>query len=90
MKTYILRETQTVEPQKSNLHSPPPRPAPGLTALVERLLAHRERLSRLHAQDQQADAPGVWLPEGLERKYPKAEQEWGWPRKSLRSTRFLN
>jgi transposase len=35
MKTYILRETQTVEPQKSNPNSPPPRPEPGLTALVD-------------------------------------------------------
>ena len=47
-------------------------------ALVERLLAHRERLRRLHAQDQQADAPGVWLPEGLERKFPRAGQAWEW------------
>ena len=47
-------------------------------ALVERLLAHRERLSRLHAQDQQADAPGVWLPEGLERKFPQAGKAWEW------------
>src|ERR1017187_32974 len=35
MKTYILRETQTAEPQKSNPNSPPPRPEPGLTALVD-------------------------------------------------------
>jgi integron integrase len=47
-------------------------------ALVERLLAHRERLSRLHAQDHQADAPGVWLPEGLERKFPQAGKAWEW------------
>jgi integron integrase len=47
-------------------------------ALVERLLAHRERLSRLHAQDQQADAPGVWLPEGLDRKFPQAGKAWEW------------
>ena len=47
-------------------------------ALVERLLAHRERLRRLHAQDQQAEAPGVWLPEGLDRKFPQAGQAWEW------------
>lgn len=46
--------------------------------LVERLLAHRERLQRLHAADRQAEAPGVWLPEGLERKYPHAGQTWEW------------
>ena len=47
-------------------------------ALVERLVAHRERLRRLHAQDRQADVPGVWLPEGLERKYPQAGKAWEW------------
>ena len=47
-------------------------------ALVERLLAHRERLRRLHAQDQQAEAPGVWLPEGLDRKFPQAGKAWEW------------
>ena len=36
MKTYILRDPKTVEPQKSNPNSSPPRPEPGLTALVER------------------------------------------------------
>src|ERR1039457_6324002 len=35
MKTYILRAPQTVEPQKSTPHLPPPRPEPGLTALVD-------------------------------------------------------
>src|ERR1017187_3895436 len=34
MKTYILRENKSVEPQKSNPNLPPPRPEPGLTALV--------------------------------------------------------
>jgi integron integrase len=47
-------------------------------ALVERLLAHRERLRSLHAEDQQADAPGVWLPEGLDRKFPQAGKAWEW------------
>jgi integron integrase len=46
--------------------------------LVERLLAHRERLRRLHAEDQQADVPGVWLPEGLDRKFPQAGKAWEW------------
>ena len=46
--------------------------------LVERLLAHRERLHNVHAQDQEAGAPGVWLPEGLERKYPQAGKSWEW------------
>jgi hypothetical protein len=46
--------------------------------LVERLLAHRERLRSLHAKDQKADAPGVWLPEGLDRKFPQAGKAWEW------------
>ena len=45
--------------------------------LVERLLAHRERLRQLHAEDREAEAPGVWLPEGLDRKYPQAGQGVG-------------
>ena len=47
-------------------------------SLVERLLAHRERLGKLHAQDREADWPGVWLPEGLERKCPQAGKAWEW------------
>jgi integron integrase len=46
--------------------------------LVERLRAHRERLRKLHTDDQRNGVPGVWLPEGLERKYPKAGQSWEW------------
>jgi integron integrase len=46
--------------------------------LVERLLQHRERLEQLHAEDRKEDAPGVWLPEGLERKYPQAGKAWEW------------
>jgi integron integrase len=46
--------------------------------LVERLLAHRERLRKLHAEDREAEAPGVWLPEGLDRKYPQAGTAWEW------------
>ena len=46
--------------------------------LLERLQHHRERLRQLHAEDQAAGAPGVWLPEGLDRKYPHAGQDWEW------------
>ena len=46
--------------------------------LRERLTAHRERLRRLYAQDRQAGVAGVWLPEALERKYPKAGESWEW------------
>jgi integron integrase len=47
-------------------------------SLVDRLRAHRERLRKLHTDDQRDNVPGVWLPEGLERKYPKAGQSWEW------------
>jgi site-specific recombinase XerD len=46
--------------------------------LVERLEAHRERLRRLHAEDRARGLPGVWLPEGLERKWPEAGKDWAW------------
>ena len=46
--------------------------------LLERLHHHRERLRLLHAEDQAAAAPGVWLPEGLDRKYPHAGKDWEW------------
>ena len=38
--------------------------------LQEKLRAHRERLRRLHVEDRAKELPGVWLPEGLERKWP--------------------
>ncbi len=46
--------------------------------LLEKLAAHRERLRRLHARDRERGLPGVWLPEGLERKWPKAGESWEW------------
>jgi len=47
-------------------------------SLVERLRAHRERLRKLYADDQSLRVPGVWLPEGLERKFSSAGQSWEW------------
>jgi len=46
--------------------------------LQEKLRAHRERLRRLHGEDREKSLPGVWLPEGLERKNPKAGEQWEW------------
>lgn len=46
--------------------------------LQERLRAHRERLRRLHAEDRSRGLPGVWLPEGLDRKWPQAGEQWEW------------
>jgi integron integrase len=47
-------------------------------SLQEKLRAHRERLRRLHAEDRVKGLPGVWLPEGLERKWPHAGEQWEW------------
>jgi integron integrase len=59
-----------------------------LTPLPERLCAplalQVDRLRKLHAEDRLAGAPGVWLPEGLERKFRgrgaehSAGEEWRW------------
>ena len=47
-------------------------------ALVGPLRAHLGRLRGLFAEDRAAGLPGVWLPEGLARKYPKAGERWDW------------
>ena len=47
-------------------------------SLQEKLRAHRERLRRLHVEDRSKGLPGVWLPEGLERKWPQAGEQWEW------------
>ena len=47
-------------------------------SLQEKLRAHRERLRRLHGEDRLKRLPGVWLPEGLERKWPHAGEQWEW------------
>jgi integron integrase len=53
-----------------------------VTVLPEKLVpALRERLARLKEQwvrDRAAKVPGVWLPEGLAKKYPKAGVSWEW------------
>jgi hypothetical protein len=45
---------------------------------VESLRAHRERIRAVYGSDRRAGVAGVWLPEGLERKYPRAGEEWPW------------
>jgi integron integrase len=53
-----------------------------VTVLPGRLQAglgtHLERLRKLHGADRAAELPGVWLPEGLARKYPRAGEAWEW------------
>jgi integron integrase len=47
-------------------------------AIIPALTAHLERLRRLHEADRKVGLPGVWLPEGLARKYPQAGEAWEW------------
>jgi integron integrase len=44
----------------------------------EKLRAHRERLRRLQVEDREKGLPGVWLPEALARKHPRAGEQWEW------------
>jgi integron integrase len=46
--------------------------------LQQPLATHLERLRKLHAEDRAAGLPGVWLPEGLARKYQNAGETWEW------------
>jgi integron integrase len=48
------------------------------TKLIQRLREHVEELRELYAADRAAGLPGVWLPEGLARKFPKAGERWNW------------
>jgi site-specific recombinase XerD len=45
---------------------------------VEPLRAHVAFIRRLYEADRRQQVPGVWLPDGLERKYPNAGTEWPW------------
>jgi integron integrase len=46
--------------------------------LAPDLRTHLGRLRELWQTDRAASLPGVWLPEGLNRKYPKAGVSWEW------------
>jgi integron integrase len=47
-------------------------------SLAGPLREHLKRVRMLFEQDRAEDAPGVYLPDALERKYPNAGKEWGW------------
>ncbi len=53
-----------------------------VTVIPERLLpalrARLPQLRRLWERDRGDGLPGVWLPEGIARKYPKAGEAWEW------------
>ncbi|MGC4071733.1 MAG: integron integrase [Nibricoccus sp.] len=46
--------------------------------LAGELREHVNRLRALYAEDRKHGMPGVWLPEGLSRKYSKAGESWEW------------
>lgn len=47
-------------------------------SLIAALAEHVGRLRPLFARDRAENLPGVWLPEGLARKYPNAGTSWEW------------
>jgi integron integrase len=46
--------------------------------LVTALRTHLARLRSWYDQERLLKRPGVWLPNGLQRKYPSAALQWGW------------
>ena len=47
-------------------------------ALVSALERQFERLRPLHESDRKVGLPGVWLPDGLEKKFKRAGERWEW------------
>ncbi len=47
-------------------------------SLNEPLASHIESIKQMWEEDREKNLPGVALPESLERKYPKAGEEWIW------------
>jgi len=47
-------------------------------SLAERLREHMKRLKMLYKEDRDRNIAGVWLPEGLERKFREAGKSWEW------------
>ena len=47
-------------------------------SLTGELGKHLERLRLLHEEDRNAKLPGVWLPENVRLKYPRAGERWEW------------
>lgn len=46
--------------------------------VIPKLETHLEKLREIWERDRQAKLPGVWLPEGLARKYQRAGEQWVW------------
>jgi len=76
----LSRRTVLIRAGKGDKDRPAPLPVMLLTPLADQL----ERLRKLHADDRAADVCGVWLPEGLARKFrgaapeSSAGKDWIW------------
>ena len=46
--------------------------------IKQKLCSHLEEVKAIHKKDLEAEYGGVYLPDGLVRKYPHAEKEWNW------------
>lgn len=46
--------------------------------LIMELHEHMDRMRLIYDQDRRAGRPGVYLPEGLDRKFPNGGKEWPW------------
>lgn len=46
--------------------------------LVSRLQEQLERLRPRYEEDRRNGLPGVWLPDGLEKKFKRAGERWEW------------
>jgi integron integrase len=47
-------------------------------SLMAPLQEQMERARAVWSEDQAQGRPGVWMPEGLDRKYPRAGHSWAW------------
>ena len=54
------------------------RKAPLPESLITPLQEHIQRLEELFKKDRNEQIPGVYLPQALNRKYPKAGEKWIW------------
>lgn len=46
--------------------------------IKQKLCSHLEEVKAIHEEDVEAGYGDVYLPDGLERKYPHAAKDWGW------------
>jgi hypothetical protein len=57
--------------------------------LIEPLRTHLARVKQLHELDLQEGFGRVYLPFALDRKYPNADKEWGWPLPRIHALRGI-